>query len=112
MLTIGGLEESASEWSLFSWHLSGFHRLLNLLHHLVRLWSAGSGGRTISQFREWIELAAQCVEMLTVGIMVSIIIGTASRVLHSASKIEGAYERYRTEVWGIGNVTTRCLSPC
>jgi hypothetical protein len=100
MLTTDGLEVAANERFMFLWHLFGFHRLLNLLHHLFRSRSTGSGGRKISQFREWIELAAQCVEILAVGIMVSIItIGTARRVLHSASKIEGSYERYRTEVW-------------
>jgi uncharacterized membrane protein len=45
---------------------------------------------------EWIELAAQGVEALAVAIMVCfILLGTLGWLLHSAKKIEGAYERYR-----------------
>jgi uncharacterized membrane protein len=56
----------------------------------------GPGGRTMEQFREWIELAAQGIEILAVAIMASfILIGTARWVFHSTKKIIGAYERYR-----------------
>jgi uncharacterized membrane protein len=48
------------------------------------------------QIREWIELAAQGIETLAVGIMVAfIIVGTSRWIFHSAKKIEGTYERYR-----------------
>ena len=48
------------------------------------------------QVREWIELAAQGIETLAVGIMVCfIIVGTTRWLFHSGKKIEGAYERYR-----------------
>jgi uncharacterized membrane protein len=48
------------------------------------------------QIREWIEMATLGVEVLAVAIMVVFIfIGTTRWLLHSAKKIEGAYERYR-----------------
>ena len=50
----------------------------------------------MGQIREWIELAAQGIEILAVAIMVSfIIIGTARWVFHSVKRIAGGYERYR-----------------
>jgi uncharacterized membrane protein len=56
----------------------------------------GPGGKTMEQFREWIELAAQSIEILAVVIMaLFILIGTSRWVFHSTKKIEGAYERYR-----------------
>jgi uncharacterized membrane protein len=46
--------------------------------------------------REWMELASQGIEVLAVAIMICFIaIGTTRWLFHSASKIEGAYERYR-----------------
>jgi uncharacterized membrane protein len=45
---------------------------------------------------EWIELAAQGVEVLAVAIMVCFIfVGTVGWLLHSVKGIEWAYERYR-----------------
>ena len=50
----------------------------------------------MAQIREWIEVATLGVEVLAVAIMVVFIfIGTTRWLLHSAKKIEGAYERYR-----------------
>ena len=50
----------------------------------------------MDQYREWIELAAQGIEVLAVAIMVLfIIIGTLRWVFHSAKKVAGTYERYR-----------------
>ena len=50
----------------------------------------------MGQIREWIEFAAQGIEILAVAIMVSfIIIGTARWVFHSVKRIAGGYERYR-----------------
>jgi uncharacterized membrane protein len=50
----------------------------------------------MEQIREWIELAAQGIEILAVAIMVCfIIIGTTRWVFHSVNKIAGGYERYR-----------------
>jgi uncharacterized membrane protein len=50
----------------------------------------------MEQIREWIELAAQGIEVLAVAIMVAfIVIGTTRWVFHSATKIAKAYERYR-----------------
>jgi uncharacterized membrane protein len=50
----------------------------------------------MEQIREWIEIAAQGIEILAVVIMVCfIIIGTARWVFHSVNKIAGGYERYR-----------------
>lgn len=49
--------------------------------------------------REWISLAAVCIEALAVLIMVVFIaVVTARWLLHSARAVEGAYERYRTAV--------------
>ena len=50
----------------------------------------------MEQSRHWIEVASLAVQTLAVAIMVSfILIGTMRWLLHSAQKIEGAYERYR-----------------
>ena len=50
----------------------------------------------MARIREWIEWATLGVEVLAVAIMVVFIfIGTTRWLLHSAKKIEGAYERYR-----------------
>ena len=46
--------------------------------------------------RQWVELIARSIETLAIAIMVIfIVIGTTRFLLHSLSKIEGAYERYR-----------------
>ncbi|MBI5632798.1 MAG: DUF1622 domain-containing protein [Nitrospirae bacterium] len=48
------------------------------------------------QIHELMELAAMGVEILAVVLMVCFILyGTMRWVLHSATKIEGAYDRYR-----------------
>jgi uncharacterized membrane protein len=50
----------------------------------------------MEQFREWIELAAQGIEILAVVIMVSFIIfGTSRWLFHTYTKILRAYESYR-----------------
>jgi len=51
----------------------------------------------LARSHEWIELAAQAVEVLAVAIMVSfILIGTCGWLLHASKDVEGAYERFRT----------------
>jgi uncharacterized membrane protein len=51
----------------------------------------------MQEVHEWIELAAQGIEVLAVAIMVSFIfIGTVRWLHHSVKKIAGSYGRYRT----------------
>lgn len=54
-------------------------------------------GRAILHLREWIELAADAIEVLAVALMVSfILIGTARWLFNSSQGILNAYERFRT----------------
>jgi uncharacterized membrane protein len=58
--------------------------------------TAPSQETDMGQIREWIELAAQGIEILAVATMCSfILIGSVRWLAHSAMKIEDAYERYR-----------------
>jgi uncharacterized membrane protein len=46
--------------------------------------------------REWVDLAAECVESLAVAIMVSfIVVGTVLGLIHFAKESMGAYVKYR-----------------